>query len=119
MTLALGFEIMLALLLLLTVIYCWRLEKRLNALRSGADGMRAAVQDLVTATGRAQACIEELRRATEQGGAELDSRMKSARQLAADLQRLERNARMHKPVAAVAPSRPRRSGLMDRLGKAG
>lgn len=116
MTLALGFEVMLALLLLLTVVYCWRLEQRLNTLRSGADGLREAVQDLVTATGRAQTCIEGLRQATEQGGAELDRRMQSAGKLAADLQRLERSASRHIPPAGFAAKGARRNGLMDRLG---
>ncbi len=134
MTLALGFEALLAVLLLLTVFYCWRLDRRLNALRQGQDGMRSAVQDLVNATIKAETCIQGLRANANESGKELDSRITSARRLAADLQRMERHARSQMPSqpnsinthnspslggGIAGATGARRSSLMDRLREAG
>ncbi len=120
MTIALGFEALLAILLLLTVFYCWRLDRRLNALRNGQDGMRDAVQDLLNATAKAQACILALREATGQSSIELDERIVSAKKLAADLQRMSRQPHTRAPNQPnVSDITPRHSGLMDRLRKAG
>ena len=127
MTLAFGFEILLAVLLLVTVFYCWRLDKRLNALRTGQDGMRNAVTELIKATTHAEACIAGLRQNATQSGSELDARIKSAQKVAADLQRLSRQSATHKPVSHLSPVPPSQSpplehtqgGLLDRLRKAG
>ncbi len=123
MTLAFGFEILLAVLLLVTVFYCWRLDKRLNALRTGQDGMRDAVKDLIKATTHAEACIAGLRQSATQSGAELDARIKSAQKMAADLQRLTRQSTVNKPAPHLTPvSTPQehaQGGLLDRLRKAG
>jgi len=125
MTLALGFEILLALLLLVTVFYCWRLDRRLNALRNGQDGMREAVTDLIKATSQAEACIQGLRDTAGQSSVELDARITKAQKLAADLQRLSRQSRLAgpsiKPVlrASNTSAAPRTPGLMDRLREAG
>ena len=114
MTIALGFEILLAVLLLLTVIYCWRLDRRLSALHTGTDGMREAVRELVEATQKAQNCILGLSQTSATSAAELDQRMQSARKLAADLQRLERQGRTRLAGAPLAAMK-HHSGLMDRL----
>jgi Domain of unknown function (DUF6468) len=125
MTLALGFEILLAVLLLVTVFYCWRLDRRLNALRNGQDGMREAVADLIKATSQAEACIQGLRDTAGQSSVELDARITKAQKLAADLQRLGRQNRLAgtpvKPVSRASNSSvaPRTPGLMDRLREAG
>jgi hypothetical protein len=127
MTLAFGFEILLAVLLLVTVFYCWRLDKRLNALRTGQDGMRDAVTELIKATTHAEACIAGLRQSATQSGSELDARIKGAQKMAADLQRLTRQSTVIKPAPHLSPvntpqSTPQehaQGGLLDRLRKAG
>ncbi len=125
MTLALGFEILLAFLLLVTVFYCWRLDRRLNALRNGQDGMREAVTDLIKATSQAEACIQGLRDTAGQSSVELDARITKAQKLAADLQRLSRQSRLADPSIKPVPrasntsAAPRTPGLMDRLREAG
>ncbi len=120
MTLTLGLEILLALLLLVTVFYCWRLDRRLNALRNGQDGMREAVQDLITATEQAQSCIAGLRETANQSSTELDARIHSAQRLAADLQRLGRQGQVATPInASNSSTPPQRSGLLDRLRETG
>ncbi len=125
MTLALGFEILLAFLLLVTVFYCWRLDRRLNALRNGQDGMREAVTDLIKATSQAEACIQGLRDTAGQSSVELDARITKAQKLAADLQRLSRQSRLASPSIKSVPrasntsAAPRTPGLMDRLREAG
>ncbi|MDQ7017863.1 MAG: DUF6468 domain-containing protein [Robiginitomaculum sp.] len=125
MTLALGFEILLAFLLLVTVFYCWRLDRRLNALRNGQDGMREAVTDLIKATSQAEACIQGLRDTAGQSSVELDARITKAQKLAADLQRLSRQSRLTSPPVNSMPrasntsAAPRTPGLMDRLREAG
>jgi len=125
MTLALGFEILLAVLLLVTVFYCWRLDRRLNALRNGQDGMREAVADLIKATSQAEVCIQGLRDTAGQSSVELEARINKAQKLAADLQRLGRQNRLDnasvKPLARASNSStaPRSPGLMDRLREAG
>ncbi len=120
MTLALGFEALLALLLLLTVFYCWRLDRRLNALRNGQDGMRDAVQDLINATAKAETCILALRETTGQSSTELDERITSGRKLAAHLQQLTRQSRNATPTTSDNASIvPPRTSLMDRLREVG
>lgn len=126
MTPALGFEILLAALLVLTVIYCWRLDRRLNALRNGQDGMRNAVQDLVNATIKAETSIQGMRATADESCKALDLRITSARKLAADLQRMEQRGQnlgqintLAGPAHAHSNSGMRRSSLMDRLKEAG
>ncbi len=120
MTLSLGLEGLLAILLLVTVFYCWRLDGRLNALRQGQNGMREAIMELIQATQKAEACIEGLRATAGQSGAELDASIHSAQKLAADLQRLGRNANDHaRPMASNVSPSPRGGGLLDRLREAG
>jgi len=128
MTLALGFEILLALLLLVTVFYCWRLDKRLNALRTGQDGMRDAVTELIKATTHAETCIAGLRQSASQSGNALDERIKNAQKLAADLQRLTRQSAVSRPSPRLTPVNAAQDasqktqapgGLLDRLRKTG
>jgi Domain of unknown function (DUF6468) len=120
MTLALGFEVLLAVLLGVTVFFCWRLDRRLNALRTGQNNMRDAVHDLIKATDQAQACIVGLRETAGQSSLELDERINQAEKLSADLQRLGQQARLHTPARTkFASTTPKRAGLMDRLREAG
>ncbi len=120
MLISLVFEGIVAALLVLTIIYCWRLDQRLKALRSGQDGVRNAITDLIEATGRAEQGIAGLRETSTQIKDELDERIRAARQLAKDLQKLERQtapASFHHPIPQQNTA-PAKNGLIDRLKKA-
>ena len=50
-------ESMVAVLLLLTILYCVRLSKQLRLLRADEQSLRATIAELVTATGIAERAI--------------------------------------------------------------
>jgi len=79
-------EILVAVLLVVTVVYCAILDRRLNALRSGQDGLKAIIEGLDGATKRAQASIGELRGAAEATGLALTAHTAKGRALADELQ---------------------------------
>lgn len=85
MTLDLVLQILLTALLAVTVVYCYRLDKRLRILRSGQDGLREVVEQLNAATVEAGRSIELLRGSSVEIGEELDKRMRSARALLDEL----------------------------------
>ena len=68
-----------------TIGYCWVLNKRLQALRSGQDGLRDLIRDLNKATGQAANAINELKAANAEAGAALTGRLRDARELADEL----------------------------------
>lgn len=108
MTLAgLIFEGTVAVLLLVAVVMCWRVDRRLNALKSGQDGVRESVIALNDATDRARAALAALERATTQSGDVLEQRVAEARKLADELQFV--NGRADRTVDSAATRRaPRR-----------
>jgi Domain of unknown function (DUF6468) len=79
-------EVMVAVLLVVTVVYCAMLDRRLKALRSGQDGLKAIIQGLDGATRRAQASIGELRAAGEATGLALSAHTTKGRALSDELQ---------------------------------
>lgn len=95
---SLVFEGLVVVVLLLAAALAWRIDRKLTALRSGADGMAAAVGQLAEASARAQASITALRAASEEAGADLEARVRHASALAGELQRLV------EPAPAAAPS---------------
>lgn len=75
-------EITLAGLLAACLFYCWRLDRKLTALRSGGDGIRAAARELNQAVAQAEAAIRQLRGASEEAGRDLQARIDAANTLA-------------------------------------
>jgi hypothetical protein len=72
MTLAgLAFEALVCVLLLMAVIMCWRVDRRLRALRNGQDGLVGTITGLNDAVERARATLSALDRATRDGGESL------------------------------------------------
>lgn len=82
---ALVFEGLVAALLLVAVVMCWRVDRRLNALKKGQDGVQSSVIALNEATDRARASLAALERATSQSGDVLERRVAEARKLADEL----------------------------------
>jgi uncharacterized protein YlxW (UPF0749 family) len=76
-------EIVLAALLLVTILYCWRLDQRLKTLRSGKDGMLQAARELQQSVAQAEAAVLALRRSADAAGKDLQGRIDEARAVAA------------------------------------
>jgi hypothetical protein len=74
-------DILLATLLLIAIIYCWRLDGRLKAMRKGGDAMLEAARELQTSIVQAQAAIDGLRRSADASGRELQLKIDEARAL--------------------------------------
>ncbi len=64
-------ELIVAGLLSAAIVWAVILDRRLRDLRSGRDGVKQAVLDLVNATARAEAAIAALREAADTAGARL------------------------------------------------
>jgi hypothetical protein len=77
----LGLEGLLAILLAACLYYCWRLERRLNALRNGNDGVIAAAAELAQATAQAEAAVRTLRSTATDAGRDLQARIDDAKVL--------------------------------------
>ncbi|MEO1039616.1 MAG: DUF6468 domain-containing protein [Pseudomonadota bacterium] len=99
------FEALVAVLLLFALIACWRLERRLKALRDGQDGMRETVHQLNEATDRARASLAALDRAARQSGAELQTRVVEARRVSDELSLLAERGDMRADALSRRPSR--------------
>ena len=86
MTLAsLAFEGLVCILLLAAAVMCWRVDRRLRALRDGQDGMKETIGALNDAVDRARASLAALDRASKQQGAALKSEVEHARTLCDEL----------------------------------
>jgi hypothetical protein len=72
-------ESVLALMLCACLFYFWRLDRKLNALRTGQDGIRAAAAELVQATTQAEAAIRILKLTATEAGRDLQARINDAR----------------------------------------
>ncbi len=76
---SLTFESILAVLLVIAILYCWRLDQRLKALRSGKDGMIQAARELQVSVSHAEDAILSLRQSAEAAGRDLQSKIDEAR----------------------------------------
>jgi uncharacterized protein HemX len=72
-------EVVLALMLGACLFYFWRLDQRLQALRSGQDGVLAAAAELAQATAQAEAAVRSLKATAQEAGRDLQSRINDAR----------------------------------------
>lgn len=119
MTVGLTIDGALALLLVVTIAYCAAVHRRLGAIRTAQDDMRALAEQLAAASQRAEAGLGQLRAAAREAAGGLEPRIKSARTLAGDLDMLCHRAdkladkldRAGAPARrpAPAPRGPRRS----------
>ncbi|WP_300532118.1 DUF6468 domain-containing protein [Maricaulis sp.] len=100
------FEGAVAALLLVAIIMCWRVDRRLNALKSGQDGVRESVIQLNDATDRARASLVALERATTESADVLEQRVREARKLSDELSLVANRA--DRTVDTMAKRAPRR-----------
>jgi len=110
-------ESMVSVLLLLTILYCVRLNRQLRLLKADEQSLRVTITELVTATEIAERAIAGLKQTMREGeqvlsarlqrseelSAEIESKMKSAEALIAKLARI---AAIGRPAAAPEPVSP-------------
>lgn len=95
----------LAVLLIAALVFGWRLERRLKALRDSHEGFAKAVAELDQAAARAEQGLADLRAATDEAAETLAVRIERAQALAAQLEE-----RASRPLSAptARPERPQR-----------
>ena len=76
-------EAVLASLLLIAIAYCWRLDGKLKALRTGNTRMLEAAKELQSAVVHAENAVNGLRRSADAVGKELQAKIDEARAMAA------------------------------------
>ena len=79
-------ETMVSILLLLTILYCVRLNKQLRLLKADEQSLRATISELITATEIAERAIAGLKSTMREGGDVLTDRLQRGEQLAAEFE---------------------------------
>jgi hypothetical protein len=80
-------EGMVSLLLLLTIVYCVRLNGQLTKMRSEETAMKAVIADLTMATDRAGHAIAALKVTAQETDSELGERLRVAEKFCVDMAR--------------------------------
>jgi Domain of unknown function (DUF6468) len=80
-------ESMVSVLLLLTILYCVRLNKQLRLLKADEQTLRATISELITATEIAERAIAGLKSTMREGEQSLGARLQRAESLSADIDR--------------------------------
>ncbi|BBB98740.1 hypothetical protein ABIF38_005299 [Bradyrhizobium japonicum] len=122
--LGLAIESLVAVLLMLTIGYCWLLNKRLQRLKADEHSLKATIAELITATEIAERAIGGLKHAVRDVNENLGNQLDAATQMSALLKnqlaegdhvvrRLSKIALAarpsepaHAPAQAVAPAAP-------------
>ena len=115
-------EILVAILLVLTIGYCMRLNRRLKLLKADEHSLRATISELVTATEIAERAIRGLKLTVEECEVGLAARLRSADRFTADLDRgvsagkglLERLTQIVVAGGGTVPVAPRQPGEAPR-----
>lgn len=116
--LSLAFEMLVSLLLVVTIGYCFVLDRKLKALRNGQDGVRQSIAELVQATVKAEAAMHGLHATSKEIQDELDEKMIEARTMARHLTS-PTIAKLRTKDVQEEREADRESSLMGRLKKAG
>ena len=80
-------ETIVSALLLLTILYCVRLNKQLRLLKADEQSLRATISELITATEIAERAISGLKATMREGGDILTDRLERSEQMSADIAR--------------------------------
>ncbi len=110
--LGLAIESLVAVLLMLTIGYCWLLNKRLQRLKADEHSLKATIAELITATEIAERAIGGLKHAVRDVNENLGNQLDAATQMSALLktQLAEGDGvvrRLSKIAAAARPAEPR------------
>ena len=87
MAFGVAIESMVSILLLLTILYCVRLDKQLRLLKADERSLKATIGELVTATEIAERAIAGLRQAAVECDTKISARFASSQTLSGDLER--------------------------------
>jgi Domain of unknown function (DUF6468) len=79
-------ESMVSILLLLTILYCVRLNTQLRLLKADEQSLRATISELITATEIAERAIAELKSTMRDGEHSLSERLDRGGKLSADIE---------------------------------
>ena len=85
MNLELWLETLVAVLLVVTVVYCYMLNRRLANLRNGQEEMMALMDQFTEATRSAEASVSNLKAASREVGEDLSRKIEVARALSDEL----------------------------------
>ena len=80
-------ESMVSILLLLTILYCVRLNKQIRLLKADEQTLRATIAELITATEIAERAITGLKATMREGEQSLGARLQRAESVTADIER--------------------------------
>jgi hypothetical protein len=104
-------EALVAILLLLTILYCVRLNSQLKRFKADEGAMRRTVTDLVTATEAAERAIAGLKTTVKESEDTLGERLRSAEQFSIDIVRYtEAGADVLSRLAQIAGAHLVRTG---------
>jgi hypothetical protein len=95
-----GMDLLLAVLLCAALVFGWRLEKKLRALKNGQEAFAQAVRELDGAARRAESGLAHLREATDEAHDSLHDRILKARELKTQLDGQIARAERLGPIAA-------------------
>jgi hypothetical protein len=80
-------ETMVSILLLLTILYCVRLNSQLRLLKADEQSLRATISELITATEIAERAVGGLKATMREGEQTLSARLDRTEQVSADIER--------------------------------
>jgi len=123
-------DILLVVLLTVTVVYCFMLNRRLGQLRNAQGEMASLVQSFDQSTERARASIDELKATAGAVGLDLETRVAKARDMLDELQlvtssgervadRIEKGVDNRKGAAPARPADAPASGPAPRSEREG
>ena len=87
MSFGLMIEMLVAGLLMLTISYCYALNRRLDLLRSNEQSLKGTIAELITATEIAERAVGEHKRAAQENDATLGERVRAAERCCVELDR--------------------------------
>ena len=85
-TFGFAIETMVSILLLLTILYCVRLNRQIRLLKADEQSLRATISELITATEIAERAIAGLKSTMREGEQTLTERLARSEQLSADIE---------------------------------
>ena len=116
LNLGVAIEVVVAILLALTIVYCAILNRRLTRLRADEEVLRATISELITATEIAERAILGLKATASECERALGGRMLAAETLLGDLdQRLTAGNEIVKRIGAIVGAA--RSGAMTPMAE--
>jgi len=114
----LAIEGLLIFLLVITICYCFILDRRLKVLRTGQTDLRKVISDLSQTTHTAQEAISGLKATADDVDRKLSAKLDEARALTGQLEHFSDN-RQAAPVRDVAVTKQPPAGNSIFLRKAG